>query len=463
MKRIYIRAGMSPFESFPAHKMLLNNSIGQNLGNFLYVYGILRNIVEEDSIVTADYYKTNLSAADIDQINETQDAFIIPLADAFRPGFEKTLYDLTTIVKQLKIPCYLIGVGLRAPYEPDFSNPFPFDDAVKALVSALLEKSAMVGVRGDITAEYLSHLGFREGTDHMAIGCPSMYTLGPSFTLRETNITPQSRVCISTSVTAPDNVLEFLFKKIPAEFQDWHFIPQVTPELRLVYTGSPYKIKCNPAYPHRITDEAYASGGSQFFLNVPTWIEYMSTADLTIGSRLHGNVASILGGTPSIIFPKDARVRELSEYHDFTRFHADELNADTDIWKLIERADFNQPCRKQEANFQRFLGFLDKNEISHIYKDGVPEQIPFLERMKEVKLQPPVKCFSQCSLEEMSTRFERFYPAYEKKLRNTAPPVKAKKSPDAPKKETPAPAAQPQSTVSGAKKLARRILNKLGV
>ena len=34
MKRIYIRAGMSPFESFPAHKMLLNNSIGQNLGNF---------------------------------------------------------------------------------------------------------------------------------------------------------------------------------------------------------------------------------------------------------------------------------------------------------------------------------------------------------------------------------------------------------------------------------------------
>lgn len=454
MKNIYIRSGMSPFESFPAEKILLKDAFGTNVGNFLYVYGILRNIVTDESVVTANHYQTSYTAEEIDRINQTQDIFIIPLADAFRQDF--ALDALTRLVKKLTIPCVVTGVGLRAPFEPDFATSFPFDGKVKKFVSAVLDKSAIIGVRGEITSAYLSHLGFREGTDHMAIGCPSMYTAGPTLTIRNTDITPASRVCINSSVTAPDNVHEFL-AHVTEEFKDWHFVPQVTKELRLLYTGSPYPGKTPPLYPKRITDETYRSGRSEFFLNVPTWLDYMSKADLSIGSRLHGNVAAMLAGTPSIVIPKDARVRELSDYHDFTRVDIDTVNGSTDVWELIRNADFQQPCRRQEENFNRFLGFLDKNEIPHIYKDGTPETIPFMERMKTVKLQPPVTTFAQCSLEEMAKRFERFYPKYEKKLRNMKPPVKtaapaAEKKADTPAKSA-APAAPPSQT--------RRIINKL--
>lgn len=434
MKNIYIRAGMSPFESFPARKILLNNSIGTNVGNFLYVYGILRNITQEDSVITPDHYKKNYSDADIDKINQTQDIFIIPLADAFRDDFVGMLKGMTRLVKKLTIPCAVIGVGLRAPFEPDFSTPYSFDEPVKEFVSAVLEKSSMIGVRGEITSAYLSHLGFREGTDHMAIGCPSMYTVGPKLEIRQADITKDSRVCINSSVTAPDNIHEFL-DRVTKEFPDWHFVPQVLRELRLLYTGAPYTAKCHPLYPRRITDETYRTGKSEFFLNVPTWLEYMSKADLSIGSRLHGNVAALLAGTPSILIPKDARVRELSEYHDFTRVSQTDINADTNVWDLIHAADFQQPCRKQEANFNRFLGFLDKNEISHIYQHGTPDTIPFMERMKNVSLQPPVTTFANCSLEEMAERFESFYPAYERKLKKSA----AKPVAQAQKPETPAP------------------------
>lgn len=424
MKNIYIRAGMSPFENFPAEKILLNNSIGTNVGNFLYVYGILRNITQADTVITPNHYKSNYTDAEIDEINQTQDIFIIPLADAFRNDFVNSLNAMTNLVKKLTIPCVIIGVGLRAPFEPDFSTPYDFDEAVKSFVSAVLDKSSMVGVRGEITSAYLSHLGFREGTDHMAIGCPSMYTAGPTLTIREANITKDSRVCINSSVTTPDNVHEFL-DRVTKEFDDWHFVPQVLSELRLLYTGSPYITKCNPLYPRYITDETYATGKSEFFLNVPTWFEYMSKADLSIGSRLHGNIAAILAGTPSILIPKDARVRELSEYHDITRVNAADITSETDIWKLIESVDFQQPCHRQKENFDRFLSFLDKNSIPHIYQDGTPDIIPFAERMKEVELQPPVTTFAKCSLEEMSARFESFYPPYEKKLKKKTPPKSA--------------------------------------
>lgn len=433
MKNIYIRAGMSPFESFPAEKILLNNSIGTNVGNFLYVYGILRNITQMDTTITPNYYKSGYTDEEIDKINQTQDIFIIPLADAFRDNFVGSLKSMTKLVKKLTIPCVIIGVGLRAPFDPDFSTPYSFDEAVKEFVSAVLDKSAMVGVRGEITAAYLSHLGFREGRDHMAIGCPSMYTVGPKLTIRDANITKGSRVCINSSVTTPDNVHEFL-ERVTREFDDWHFVPQVLSELRLLYTGSPYKIKCNPLYPCRITDTTYREGRSEFFLNLPTWFEYMAKADLSVGSRLHGNIAAILAGTPSILIPKDARVRELSEYHDITRVNAADITPDTDIWEMIRTANFQLPCHRQEENFNRFLGFLEKNSIPHIYESGAPDTIPFMERMKKVKLQPPVTSFALCSLEEMSARFERFYPAYEKKL---------KKNP-APKPAAPRPAPQPE-------------------
>ena len=67
-----------------------------------------------------------------------------------------------------------------------------------------------------------------------------------------------------------------------------------------------------------------------------------------------------------------------------------------------------------------------------------------MERMKEVPLEPPVTTFANCTLEEMSQRFESFYPAYEKKLKKAA----AKSAPKTPVTEPPkAPEAPAQKSL----------------
>ena len=47
---------------------------------------------------------------------------------------------------------------------------------MKAFVRAVLDHGPSIGVRGELTAEYLRSLGFR---DVEVVGCPSMFAWGP--------------------------------------------------------------------------------------------------------------------------------------------------------------------------------------------------------------------------------------------------------------------------------------------
>ena len=417
MKKIYMRAGMSPTEILEPGHMLLNNSIGYNVGNLLYAFGVNRALTVEDTEVVPNYYKVEPSKAD--KINETYDAFIIPLADAFRndAGMRAELRNMTALIKKLTIPCIVIGAGLSAPFEPNLQKKFAFDDDVKAFLSAVLDKSSIVGVRGEITSQYLSNLGFIEGKHHMVIGCPSMYTYGKHLKIRDTSITKDSRISVNSSILSPVNVLNFLNHTME-EIKDHYFLPQRLQEMKLVYTGAPYvhEQKGKEMYPTQMTDRLYRENRVRFMLNVPTWLDFLRQADLSIGGRLHGNIAATVAGTPSILIPHDARMRELTEYHNLTHVWAKDIKEDTDVFELASKLNFHGVENVHEKNFERYVDFLDKNNLNHIFKNGEdPEESPLDRRVKEVGALPPLETIQSCSFEELVERWQSFYPADERK------------------------------------------------
>ncbi len=417
MKKIYMRAGMSPTEILEPGHMLVNNSIGYNVGNLLYAYGVNRALTVEDTEIVPNYYKVEPSKAD--KINKTYDAFIIPLADAFRndPNMRTELRNMTALIKKLTIPCVVIGVGLSAPFEPNLKKKFAFDDDVKAFLNAVLEKSAIVGVRGEITSEYLSNLGFIEGKHHMVIGCPSMYTYGKHLKIRDTSITKDSRISVNSSILSPAHVLNFLNRTME-EIEDHYFLPQRVQEMKLVYTGAPYvhEQKGKEMYPTQMTDRLYRENRVRFMLNVPTWLDFLRQADLSIGGRLHGNIAATVAGTPALLIPHDARMRELTEYHNLTHVWAKDIKEDTDVFELVSKLDFHGVEKYHEKNFERYVDFLDKNNLDHIFKNGQdPEESPLDRRVKETNLLPPLETIQSCSFEEMVARWQSFYPAEERR------------------------------------------------
>lgn len=405
MKNILIRSGISPLETFDAPDMIVNNSIGGNVGNLVYAYSVYRTLMTEGTTITPDYYSIDPNNAD--EINEKYDCYIIPLADAFREQFVRSLRSYTKLIKRLKIPVIVIGVGLRAPFEPKLNEGFPFDEDVKAFVSAVLEKSSMIGVRGEITSHYLSKLGFREGIDHTAIGCPSMYTFGRELNIRDTNITKESMVCVNSSKISPKNVLDFISRSME-EYPNHYFIPQWMKEMRLAYTGFPSIAESSENYPVKMSDSTYKNDRVRFFLNVETWLDFLSQADLSFGARLHGNITATIAGTPSILIPKDARMRELTEYHNLTHVWGNEITDQTRLADLIEKSDFQAPVKKQGKNFDKFISFLNKNNLDHIYKDGLsPLRVTFDEKLSEVESLPPIAPISSCSMEETVERWEK--------------------------------------------------------
>ncbi|MDN6166884.1 MAG: polysaccharide pyruvyl transferase family protein [Staphylococcus equorum] len=432
MKKVLVRAGMSPLDIFSADEMIRRNAIGNNVGNLMYAYSVFRNLTTENVELYADYYRAD--PADADMINKTYDYYVIPLANAIRPSFIPTMKRYTALIKKLNIPVFVIGMGMAFPYEPNVKQERPFDDDVKQFVSAVLEKSNILGLRGQITSDYLSYLGFKEGTDHMVIGCPSMYTFGDNIKIRDIELDDSSSISMNMTPTADSKVLKFL-SSLAGQYKNLEFTPQDLDEMILTYSGTPFLGAAINSkidnYPNSLNSELYKNNQVKFFLSAPSWIKHMGTIDLSIGTRLHGNVAPILAGTPSIAIPIDARMRELTEYHNFPRVPENEIYEGMRLEDLLERVDIHSVEKNQKSNYDNFINFLDKNGIENVYhynSEGM--KVPFDDKLEHVHLKAPLTPITSCDAEEMSERLQKSFgiimPKLEKEKSSNGKKLKAK-------------------------------------
>ena len=99
-------------------------------------------------------------------------------------------------------------------------------------------------------------------------------------------------------------------------------MPQRIEELRTLCIGQPNSAIEGTCYPWGIGHRFYRENRVKFFISADAWIKDMRHIDLSIGTRLHGNIAAILGGAPALFIPVDSRMRELVEYHGFPQVPA---------------------------------------------------------------------------------------------------------------------------------------------
>lgn len=152
-----MRAGFDPIKHYSPRDNIMYNLIGRNSGNMMFAYSVMNALTTNNAVCVPTYYQNSWSDQEIDYINQTYDALILPLADGFRDDFVPALRALTQLMKKLIIPCIVIGVGLRADFEPKLNIPRSFDKTTKEFVSEVLNHSACLGLRGEITAQYLKN------------------------------------------------------------------------------------------------------------------------------------------------------------------------------------------------------------------------------------------------------------------------------------------------------------------
>lgn len=385
--RILMRASQSPFDNKDPLETVAYNRIWTNVGNLLFPYSIIRNILTED--VTVDVYsKVPANPADADFINENYDMLMIPLANAFRKEFESQLKKWTELVKRVTIPCVVVGVGLQSDLSFTSQTKFDFDDTVKEFCSAIASKSDSIGVRGELTYEYLKRLGFGDVT--RVIGCPSMYMFGPELPPLNAKTHGLFRKRIKTiSVNGrsddSDEVKRYLF----SDDNDYVFLPQETWELAIVYSGMPKELDEDSIYPVNIGNKVFVNDRALFCLNVPTWLKLLNSVDLSIGTRIHGSIAAVLAGTPTFVIATDARVVELARYHNIPFKTPREFDFSKSVKEIYKETDFTSVFKGHKERYENFADFLRANGLKPVghpntYFDDKINAIDFYEPIKNI-------------------------------------------------------------------------------
>lgn len=423
MRKVLMRAVMSPGNDNKAIDVITKNLIGNNTGNMIFANSMFRTVMTEDTKVDTIATNRSFSKEEMERINKEYDCFIIPLANAFRASFVKELEYLTALVKGLQIPCVIAGVGIQAKLNADLTQSFSFDEAAKNFVNAVLEKSSIIGVRGELTGAYLKHLGYIEEKDYTVIGCPSMYMFGKDLPKARVNgLTKESSVSINYKIDLPKK-LHDLIERSMKDLPNFHFVPQSIEELRLIYAGVPYPVKKHKVipenYPLSLASEIYRKDKVLGFVNVESWLEFLRSTDFSFGSRIHGNIAAVLAGTPCFIFAYDSRICELADYHNIPFMPAKDILDTTNVFDVYEKTDFSSVQRGHEERFMHFIDFLNKNEIKHIYNEnGDAKLIAFEEAKKDVSFEPEVHSFSSISIEEQEKRLRLYHNYQEKRYKS---------------------------------------------
>lgn len=396
MKKILIWTPIPVQRKSSAEEFLADDLYRMNSGNLLFVTSVVRTLMVDPDVRFEPVFGMpgEMRVENIERYNSEYACFAIPLANAFRSEYIGHLEKLTAFVKRLRIPCVVIGVGIQAALNRRVDEPRPFDGAVKRFMDAVLEKSAMVGLRGAHTAAYLKHLGFAEEKDFTVIGCPSMYMWGAELpAIRKKELTAQARICVNGKVQSSRLIHEWMETNCMLT-PGYAYIPQRIEEFRMMGYGFPILNKGKGPAPKYLPVDRKSplirEKRSVGFMSAYAWVDFMRKADFAYGCNIHGSIAAILAGTPCMTVIKDRRVEELAAYFEIPGITEEDMRQGKSVVSLYEKADYGLMQRNHCRRFGHFVDFLNANGLEHIHSgNGSGTEAPYDRYVREQGILPP--------------------------------------------------------------------------
>jgi hypothetical protein len=385
MKRILLRAPKSPFDVVSPEETLDRNLVGTNSGNLIFLEAAWKQLATRDTVVVPDRLKVRPRLAD--EINERYDAYVLPLANAFRFSYEPTLIRMTQLIERLRIPVIVLGVGAQLNIRGEAAGLRPIEPSVRAFVSAVLDRSASIGVRGELTAAYLNGLGFR---DVEVIGCPSMFLHGERLRVdkRVDRLERGSPVSINVSpyVKAMGDIVMSHVERYP----NLRYIAQDLHSLQLLLWGESRAAAAETStIPIHTSHPLFRDNKVRYYVDPWPWIRDLRSVDFSFGTRIHGNIAAILAGTPAYVFAHDSRTLELARYFGIPHRTIWETTPDIDAADLYDEADYGALNEGHAERFARFRGYLERHGLRHVFEEG-EDATAFDRRIAETPFPPAI-------------------------------------------------------------------------
>lgn len=338
--------------------------LGQNTGNLLFTNAVWSQL---DYTTTASGY-----TFDPTYVNSNFDHVVIPAANWLYEGFDFT--DLAALVEQLTIPTVFIGLGAQSGSASEIPS---LKNSTVRLIKAVSELSHSIGVRGNFTAEVLSHYGI---TNVGVIGCPSLY-FDTKYHLKHDKhnldkiMLGGTRYYLSAQDSTPAGLAQQAIYRLAAkEGIDINFQSE-RPEFDYLLQGNSRNIEeqllsnISDYYGVSSVDDMlkFLNAHGKIYTNVEAWIDEMAGYDFYLGSRIHGVIASLLAGTPACLFTHDSRTKELADFAAIPSLTIDKALDITmeDIVEVYEGLDLTRFEKSVSVARKKYIEFLNSNGLPH--------------------------------------------------------------------------------------------------
>ena len=341
-----------------------------NTGNLAFRYAVANQITSEKV-----FFSWNSDPA---LVRESCDLLVFPSANGINPNTDKTHSRKADFVEAVDLPCVVVGLGAQAP---SLDHELKLNKGTERWLHAIAKRSKLIGVRGEYTANVFAKIGIK---NTIVLGCPSLLInpnprLGEMIEKKLHQAVPQNLV-----VTAgmPGRMpLRRVERKLINLLRKYNGVYVVQAPQYLVSLAREGKDAISEEHLDNLhwylqpRISRYCQSRSEFikfirrhfrvFFDASTWIEFLSSFDMAIGTRMHGNMLAVQAGTPGICIYHDSRTQELCSVTGIPHISTSKFINARNIREVRRETSFNgKAFDKNRARIAReYKSLLTKNGI----------------------------------------------------------------------------------------------------
>ena len=338
-------------------------ALGGNSGNNVFQYSLQQILCGNNLDVITRLPAVTGEGADAcyERINDEYKALVIAPANLLsQKAANGHLQYWADIIRRLRIPVYVIGLGAQSDYENSLSFLEGCQDAAKDFLAAVFDGGGRVGTRGYFTQEVITKLGFSDCSCEV-IGCPSIFLRGGNLQIKKADLRPEELIpAVNGTPVWRSPGIEKWFSRYPQAY----FVDQDKFCRLLYYPEDLGRKELKFLAQNKLWTDLYQNARLKFYADYASWIagfrEYRT--NFSIGSRIHGNIVALQEQTPAYILATDSRVRELAEYFEIP---TGKLPAHLpDIYECYQKADYTVFNRNFKKKYDCFCNFMSKCGLS---------------------------------------------------------------------------------------------------
>jgi hypothetical protein len=154
-------------------------------------------------------------------------------------------------------------------------------------------------------------------------------------------------------------------------YPNLEYLAQNRDALRLLLWGVGSDTIPDPSpFPAHRSHRLLREDRTRMFVDPWPWLDHLRELDFVFGTRIHGNIAALLAGTPAFVLAHDTRTLELSRYFEIPHRLMSDVRPETDAAELYADADYAPLLDGHAARFATFIDFVERHGLDHVFAPG---------------------------------------------------------------------------------------------